>query len=182
VPAAGVLWDLLQGSPARRLLHPARPFRLGHPKLNPSPYKLTEPTPLPLATSLCSTVAEWLWGAVGEGPAPEMSVPMKLAQGLRYGENPHQGAAFYTDASLAGGYGCVGGVLVGQVMAGAAWAVRHMWFGGCMAGASRRSMHVCWLPGVVQGELPPATAQRSTPRHAASHHRPSTLPSPTSHH
>lgn len=27
-----------------------------------------------------STVAEWLWGAVGEGPAPEMSVPMKLAQ------------------------------------------------------------------------------------------------------
>ncbi|KAI7839570.1 hypothetical protein COHA_006696 [Chlorella ohadii] len=48
-----------------------------------------------------STVAEWLWGAVGEGPAPEMSVPMKLAQGLRYGENPHQSAAFYTDASLA---------------------------------------------------------------------------------
>ncbi|EFN54652.1 hypothetical protein CHLNCDRAFT_24638 [Chlorella variabilis] len=48
-----------------------------------------------------STVAEWLWGAVGEGPAPELSVPMKLAQGLRYGENPHQAAAFYTDASLA---------------------------------------------------------------------------------
>ncbi|PSC68677.1 Bifunctional purine biosynthesis [Micractinium conductrix] len=48
-----------------------------------------------------STVAEWMWGAVGEGPAPEMSVPMKLAQGLRYGENPHQSAAFYTDASLA---------------------------------------------------------------------------------
>lgn len=50
-----------------------------------------------------STVAEWLWGAVGEGPAPEMSVPMKLAQGLRYGENPHQSAAYYTDSSLAGG-------------------------------------------------------------------------------
>ncbi|KAI3423824.1 hypothetical protein D9Q98_009660 [Chlorella vulgaris] len=48
-----------------------------------------------------STVAEWLWGAVGEGPAPEMSVPMKLAQGLRYGENPHQSAAYYTDSSLA---------------------------------------------------------------------------------
>lgn len=48
-----------------------------------------------------STVAEWLWGQVGEGPAPEMSVPMKLAQGLRYGENPHQEAAFYTDLSLA---------------------------------------------------------------------------------
>jgi AICAR transformylase/IMP cyclohydrolase PurH len=26
---------------------------------------------------------------------------MKLAQGLRYGENPHQAAAFYTDGSLA---------------------------------------------------------------------------------
>lgn len=32
------------------------------------------------ALHTCSTVAEWLWGAVGEGPAPEMSVPMKLAQ------------------------------------------------------------------------------------------------------
>ena len=30
-----------------------------------------------------------------------MAVPMKLSQGLRYGENPHQAAAFYTDASLA---------------------------------------------------------------------------------
>jgi phosphoribosylaminoimidazolecarboxamide formyltransferase/IMP cyclohydrolase len=49
-----------------------------------------------------SQVAEWLWGQVGGGePAPEMSVPMKLAQGLRYGENPHQAAAFYTDGSLA---------------------------------------------------------------------------------
>ncbi|GAB4817630.1 hypothetical protein N2152v2_004676 [Parachlorella kessleri] len=48
-----------------------------------------------------ATVAEWLWGQVGEGPAPEMAVPMKLSQGLRYGENPHQSAAFYTDASLA---------------------------------------------------------------------------------
>jgi phosphoribosylaminoimidazolecarboxamide formyltransferase/IMP cyclohydrolase len=47
-------------------------------------------------------VAEWLWGQVGGGePAPEMSLPMKLAQGLRYGENPHQAAAFYTDGSLA---------------------------------------------------------------------------------
>jgi phosphoribosylaminoimidazolecarboxamide formyltransferase/IMP cyclohydrolase len=50
-----------------------------------------------------STVAEWLWGQVGEAgqPAPELSVPMKLTQGLRYGENPHQKAAFYLDASLA---------------------------------------------------------------------------------
>lgn len=48
-----------------------------------------------------ATVAEWMWGQVGEGPAPEMAVPMVLSQGLRYGENPHQSAAFYVDASLA---------------------------------------------------------------------------------
>mmetsp|Transcript_2095 Transcript_2095/g.6203 ORF Transcript_2095/g.6203 Transcript_2095/m.6203 type:complete len:606 (-) Transcript_2095:7910-9727(-) len=48
-----------------------------------------------------STVAEWLWGQVGEGPPPEQCVPMQLAAGLRYGENPHQPAAFYTDRSLA---------------------------------------------------------------------------------
>ena len=49
-----------------------------------------------------SQVAEWLWGQVGGGaPAPALSVPMTLAQGLRYGENPHQAAAFYTDDSLA---------------------------------------------------------------------------------
>ena len=40
---------------------------------------------------------------VGEpgAPAPELCVPIKLSQGLRYGENPHQPAAFYADASLA---------------------------------------------------------------------------------
>eukprot|EP00879_Flechtneria_rotunda_P019368 GHRR01020341.1.p1 GENE.GHRR01020341.1~~GHRR01020341.1.p1 ORF type:complete len:351 (+),score=157.38 GHRR01020341.1:3409-4461(+) len=49
-----------------------------------------------------SQVGEWLWGQVGGSqPAPALSVPMKLAQGLRYGENPHQAAAFYTDESLA---------------------------------------------------------------------------------
>ncbi len=49
-----------------------------------------------------SQVAEWMWSHVGGNePAPERSVPMKLAQGLRYGENPHQAAAFYTDYSLA---------------------------------------------------------------------------------
>ena len=69
----------------------------------PAPaYALLNPSCLPCLPPCCSTVAEWMWGAVGEGPAPEMSVPMKLAQGLRYGENPHQSAAFYTDASLAG--------------------------------------------------------------------------------
>jgi len=48
-----------------------------------------------------SQVAEWMWSQVGSGPAPEISVPMQLQQGLRYGENPHQAAAFYTDLSLA---------------------------------------------------------------------------------
>ncbi|MCC6381411.1 MAG: bifunctional phosphoribosylaminoimidazolecarboxamide formyltransferase/IMP cyclohydrolase [Dehalococcoidia bacterium] len=46
-----------------------------------------------------SAVAEWLWP--GEGFPPALTVPMALAQGLRYGENPHQGAAFYRDRSLA---------------------------------------------------------------------------------
>jgi phosphoribosylaminoimidazolecarboxamide formyltransferase / IMP cyclohydrolase len=45
-------------------------------------------------------VAEWLWSQTGSGPPPEMSVPMRLVQTLRYGENPHQSAAFYTDLSL----------------------------------------------------------------------------------
>ncbi len=55
-----------------------------------------------------ATVAEWLWGQVGGGdpsstlsPPPSMAVPLTLAAPLRYGENPHQGAAFYTDDSLA---------------------------------------------------------------------------------
>lgn len=41
-----------------------------------------------------------MWGQVGTGPAPALSVPMTLSQGLRYGENPHQPAAFYVDDSL----------------------------------------------------------------------------------
>jgi phosphoribosylaminoimidazolecarboxamide formyltransferase / IMP cyclohydrolase len=53
----------------------------------------------------CSTydsqVSEWLWNQVGGGsPAPGMTVPLSLSASLRYGENPHQAAAFYTDASL----------------------------------------------------------------------------------
>ncbi|KAL6766207.1 hypothetical protein ACKKBG_A35105 [Auxenochlorella protothecoides x Auxenochlorella symbiontica] len=47
-----------------------------------------------------ATVAEWFWGEIGSGPAPERCVPMKLGATLRYGENPHQTAAFYTDVSL----------------------------------------------------------------------------------
>jgi len=50
-------------------------------------------------SSYDAVVAEWLWQ--GDDPRPELTVPMRLAQGLRYGENPHQSAAFYVDASLA---------------------------------------------------------------------------------
>ncbi len=45
-----------------------------------------------------AVVAEWLWA--GEEARPAISVPMQLAQPLRYGENPHQSAAFYVDTSL----------------------------------------------------------------------------------
>lgn len=52
----------------------------------------------------CSTydaqVSEWLWKQVGSGPAPAITVPLSLSSALRYGENPHQPAAFYTDDSL----------------------------------------------------------------------------------
>ncbi|PNG99564.1 Bifunctional purine biosynthesis protein PurH, partial [Tetrabaena socialis] len=51
-------------------------------------------------SSYDAQVSEWLWSQVGSGPAPEMTVPLKLEQTLRYGENPHQAAAFYTDSSL----------------------------------------------------------------------------------
>lgn len=58
-------------------------------------------------------VAEWMWNAVGDravdpasgaqrlAPPPEIVVPMRLSSALRYGENPHQAAAFYEDLSLA---------------------------------------------------------------------------------
>lgn len=60
------------------------------------------PTPLPAqhCSSYDAQVSEWLWSKVGSGPAPMMTVPMTLQQTLRYGENPHQPAAFYTDSSL----------------------------------------------------------------------------------
>ncbi|MGI8422500.1 MAG: bifunctional phosphoribosylaminoimidazolecarboxamide formyltransferase/IMP cyclohydrolase, partial [Chloroflexota bacterium] len=45
-----------------------------------------------------SAVAEWLWP--GEGFPPALTIPLELAQSLRYGENPHQQAAFYLDRSL----------------------------------------------------------------------------------
>ena len=48
-----------------------------------------------------SAVSEWLWERdhPGESP-PTLTLPLRLAQELRYGENPHQSAAFYVDGSL----------------------------------------------------------------------------------
>ncbi|MFN0147959.1 MAG: bifunctional phosphoribosylaminoimidazolecarboxamide formyltransferase/IMP cyclohydrolase [Dehalococcoidia bacterium] len=49
-----------------------------------------------------SQVSEWMWSqAKGEETRPSLTIAMELAQGLRYGENSHQGAAFYLDRSLA---------------------------------------------------------------------------------
>lgn len=71
-----------------------------------------------------AVVAEWMWahggGAGGDGGdaaaaaplfPPLLTVPLRLASPLRYGENPHQAAAFYASASLASaaapfGVGC----------------------------------------------------------------------------
>lgn len=57
-------------------------------------------------SSYDSNVAEWLWengGSKGEETyaPPEKTVPLRLVNTLRYGENPHQKAAFYVDDSLA---------------------------------------------------------------------------------
>jgi phosphoribosylaminoimidazolecarboxamide formyltransferase/IMP cyclohydrolase len=49
-----------------------------------------------------SAVAEWLWQQQHPGDfPPSLTVPLERAQALRYGENPHQRAAFYLDRSLA---------------------------------------------------------------------------------
>ena len=34
-------------------------------------------------------------------PPPALTIPLSLSASLRYGENPHQQAAFYTDQSLS---------------------------------------------------------------------------------
>jgi phosphoribosylaminoimidazolecarboxamide formyltransferase/IMP cyclohydrolase len=44
-------------------------------------------------------VSNWLAGEIGETAPRYRSFAGKLAQGLRYGENPHQNAAFYVDGS-----------------------------------------------------------------------------------
>jgi phosphoribosylaminoimidazolecarboxamide formyltransferase/IMP cyclohydrolase len=46
-----------------------------------------------------TAVSTWLAGEIGETTPRYRSFAGKLAQPLRYGENPHQSAAFYTDGS-----------------------------------------------------------------------------------
>ncbi|KQT52590.1 MULTISPECIES: bifunctional phosphoribosylaminoimidazolecarboxamide formyltransferase/IMP cyclohydrolase [unclassified Aureimonas] len=41
-------------------------------------------------------IASWLGGEVSDGPARHASFGGRLAETLRYGENPHQSASFYT--------------------------------------------------------------------------------------
>ncbi|KAF7152882.1 hypothetical protein RHSIM_Rhsim01G0054700 [Rhododendron simsii] len=49
-----------------------------------------------------SAVSEWLRKqAVGDGFPSSLTVPLSLKCSLRYGENPHQKAAFYVDKSLS---------------------------------------------------------------------------------
>lgn len=49
-----------------------------------------------------SAVSEWLWKQTeGDAFPPSFTVPLSLKSSLRYGENPHQKAAFYTDSSLS---------------------------------------------------------------------------------
>eukprot|EP00271_Cylindrocystis_brebissonii_P007128 TRINITY_DN20295_c0_g1_i1.p1 TRINITY_DN20295_c0_g1~~TRINITY_DN20295_c0_g1_i1.p1 ORF type:complete len:638 (+),score=135.48 TRINITY_DN20295_c0_g1_i1:286-1914(+) len=56
-------------------------------------------------SSYDSAVAEWLWkenhadAKEWEAP-PAITVPLQLTSSLRYGENPHQKAAFYIDKSV----------------------------------------------------------------------------------
>lgn len=51
-----------------------------------------------------SQVSEWLFSQLSNeaqgGPRREVTIPMELVDTLRYGENPHQHAAFYLDRSL----------------------------------------------------------------------------------
>jgi phosphoribosylaminoimidazolecarboxamide formyltransferase/IMP cyclohydrolase len=49
-----------------------------------------------------TAVSTWMAGEVGGTPR-RVSFSGKLAQGLRYGENPHQQAAFYTDGTARPG-------------------------------------------------------------------------------
>jgi phosphoribosylaminoimidazolecarboxamide formyltransferase / IMP cyclohydrolase len=46
-----------------------------------------------------SAVSTWMAAAIGEATPRRRTFAGTLAQGLRYGENPHQSAAFYLDGS-----------------------------------------------------------------------------------
>ncbi len=46
-----------------------------------------------------AAVSTWMAGAIGEAAPRRRAFAGQLAQSLRYGENPHQGAAFYHDGS-----------------------------------------------------------------------------------
>ncbi|CAL5072896.1 unnamed protein product [Urochloa decumbens] len=50
-----------------------------------------------------AAVSEWLWKQSNKGEMfpPSFTVPLELKSTLRYGENPHQNAAFYADKSLS---------------------------------------------------------------------------------
>ncbi|XP_042406602.1 bifunctional purine biosynthesis protein PurH-like [Zingiber officinale] len=50
-----------------------------------------------------SAVSEWLWKQIEDGEKfpPSLTVPLSLKSTLRYGENPHQKAAFYADKSIS---------------------------------------------------------------------------------
>jgi phosphoribosylaminoimidazolecarboxamide formyltransferase / IMP cyclohydrolase len=50
-----------------------------------------------------TAVSTWLGGEIGEATPRYRSIAGRLAQPLRYGENPHQRAAFYTDGSHRAG-------------------------------------------------------------------------------
>ena len=50
-----------------------------------------------------AAVSTWMAGALGEANPRRRAVAGTLAQTLRYGENPHQSAAFYTDGSARPG-------------------------------------------------------------------------------
>lgn len=49
-----------------------------------------------------AAVSGWMATALTEEPPRRMTVAGTLAQSLRYGENPHQAARFYTDGSASG--------------------------------------------------------------------------------
>ena len=52
-----------------------------------------------LTASYDAAVSNWMAGAIGEDAPRHRAFAGALSQTLRYGENPHQSAAFYTDGS-----------------------------------------------------------------------------------